>query len=119
MAKTGEESTGQQKPDVPQPQKPDVDFETLLISGIATEIIRSYKTRTNPRPIRGGNQEKAQHPLCLLIRSLSLYVRLKRGLPDCFVFATECVADGPSVAVSAGSFGLYKKSRSLGFARVR
>ena len=47
--KTEEESSAQRKPDALQPQKLEIDFETLVIFGIAAEMIRSRKIRTNPR----------------------------------------------------------------------
>jgi hypothetical protein len=47
--KTEEESPAQRKPDAPQPQKLEIDFETLVIFGIAAEMIRSTKIRTSPR----------------------------------------------------------------------
>jgi hypothetical protein len=46
--KTGEKSTEKQKPDSPQPQKVEVDFDALVIAGIAGVILKSRKRRTKP-----------------------------------------------------------------------
>jgi hypothetical protein len=47
--KTKKESPEQRKPDAPQLQKHEIDFEALVISGIVAEIIRLPKRQTNRR----------------------------------------------------------------------
>ena len=46
--KTEEESPAQPRPDAPQLQKLEIDFETLVVAGIVAVIVRSPKRRTNP-----------------------------------------------------------------------
>jgi hypothetical protein len=46
--KSGEESTEKRKPDAPQPQKQEIDFEARFIAGIAAVIMKSRKRRTKP-----------------------------------------------------------------------
>jgi len=47
--KTEEESLAQRKPDAPQLPKVEIDFETLVVGGIAAVITKSPKKRRNPR----------------------------------------------------------------------
>ena len=46
--KTEKESPEQRKPDAPQLQKHEIDFEALVIAGIAAVIMKSPKRRTKP-----------------------------------------------------------------------
>jgi hypothetical protein len=46
--KTEKESLEQQKPDTLQLQKHEIDFEALVIAGIAAVIVKSRKRRTKP-----------------------------------------------------------------------
>jgi hypothetical protein len=46
--KTEKESPEQQNPDASQLQKQEIDFEALVIAGIAAVIIKSRKRRTKP-----------------------------------------------------------------------
>jgi hypothetical protein len=46
--KTEKGSPEQQKPNAPQPQKVEVDFDALVIAGIAGVVIKSRKKRRGP-----------------------------------------------------------------------
>jgi hypothetical protein len=46
--RTEKESPEQQKPNAPQPQKVEVDFDALIIAGIAGVFIKSRKKRRRP-----------------------------------------------------------------------
>jgi hypothetical protein len=46
--KTEKESPEQRKPDASQLQKQEIDFEALVIAGIAAVIMKSPKRRTKP-----------------------------------------------------------------------
>jgi len=47
--KTEEEALGQPRPGAAQLQKIEIDFEALVIAGIAAVIMKSPKRLTNPR----------------------------------------------------------------------